>query len=113
MTRIRHCVECPNCRTRYLIPCTPYRNGSYLVPTVEGSLEEYTLHCSCSRGTRASRWRASEAKACEVSKEAYDRGYGTPEEIILVKTEPQESWSVDMSRYLRDWRSLEKRRSLH
>jgi len=30
--RIRHCVECPKCLTRYLVACSPYRNGSYLVP---------------------------------------------------------------------------------
>jgi hypothetical protein len=113
MQRIRHCVECPKCLTRYLIPCTPYRNGSYLVPTIQGSLEEYALYCSCSRGTGGSRWRWSEAKPCEVSKEAYDRGYGTPDEIVLVNTGPQEPWSVDVSTYLRDWTSLEKRRSLH
>jgi hypothetical protein len=113
MQRIRHCVECPKCRTRYLIPCTPYRNGSYLVPTIQSSLEEYALYCSCSRGTGVTRWRWSEAKPCEVSKEAYDRGYGTPDEIVLVRTGPQEPWSVDVSRYLRDWKSLEKRRSLH
>jgi hypothetical protein len=113
MQRIRHCVECPKCLTRYIISCTPYRNGSYLVPTIQGSLEEYTLYCSCSRGTGVSRWRSSEAKPCEVSKEAYDRGYGTPDEITVVKAEPQEPWSVDVSRYLRDWKSLDKRRSLH
>ncbi len=49
---------------------------------------------------------------CEVSKDAYDRGYGSPEEIALIKTAPQEPWSVDVSRYLRDWTSLERRKSL-
>jgi len=28
--RIRHCIECPKCRTRYLVGYSPYRNGSYL-----------------------------------------------------------------------------------
>ena len=45
MPRIRHCVECPNCRTRYLIAFTPYSNGAYLIPTAEDSKEEYTLYC--------------------------------------------------------------------
>ncbi|HZD09509.1 MAG TPA: hypothetical protein VE176_14735, partial [Candidatus Limnocylindrales bacterium] len=43
MLRIRHCVECPKCLTRYLIAFSPYSNGSYLVPTVYGSSEEYIL----------------------------------------------------------------------
>ena len=45
--RIRHCVECPKCLTQYLVGFSPYSNGSYLVPSVVGSSEEYTLYCSC------------------------------------------------------------------
>ncbi len=76
---IRHCVECPKCHIRYLIGFSPYRNGSYLVRTGEGSCEEYTLYCFC-QGTRTtSRWCA--AKACAVSKPSHGRGYGTPDEI--------------------------------
>ena len=89
MTRIRHCVECPKCLTRYLIAFSPYSNGTYLVPTVYGSSEEYTLYCSCSGPPAASRWRWSEMKTCEVSKGAYDRGYGTPEEILPVTNQPR------------------------
>jgi hypothetical protein len=81
MLRIRHCVECPKCLTRYLIAFSPYRNGSYLVPAVYGSSEEYILYCSCRGLSVVSPWRWREPKACEVSHEAYDRGYGTPEEI--------------------------------
>src|SRR5713226_1620472 len=83
--RIRYCVECPKCLTRYLVACSPYRNGSCLVPTVAGSLEEYTLYCSCRRLAIASRWRWSEVKTYEVSKMAYDRGYGTPDEVFPVR----------------------------
>lgn len=32
MPRVRYCVECPKCRTRYLPSSSPYRNGSYLIP---------------------------------------------------------------------------------
>jgi hypothetical protein len=89
MSRIRHCVECPKCLTRYLIPFSPYRNGSYAIPIVEGSLEEYALYCSCRRGTVASLWRWSEMKTCEVSNAAYDRGYGTQEEIVPLGNPPK------------------------
>jgi hypothetical protein len=46
---IRRCVECPKCRTRYLIGFSPYANGSSLLPTAVGSSEEYTLYCACCR----------------------------------------------------------------
>ena len=82
--RIRHCVECPKCRTRYLIGFSPYRNGSFLVSCVAGSSEEYTLFCSCCRPAFHSRWNWSELKTCTVSNRAYDRGYGPPEEIVPV-----------------------------
>jgi len=47
--RIRHCVQCPKCFTRYLFSRSPYRNGSYLIPTVPHSSDEYALYCSCRR----------------------------------------------------------------
>ena len=82
--RIRHCVECPQCLTRYLIAFSPYRNWSYLVRTVVGSSEEYTLYCSCRRPLVVSRWGWSELKACKVPTTAHNRGYGTAEEIVEV-----------------------------
>src|SRR5215469_2591148 len=84
MLRIRHCVECPKCFTRYIVSFSPYRNGSYLI-TTDGSSEEYALHCSCSRASAMNRWR--KVKACAVSKEAYDRGYGAPDEITPIPNE--------------------------
>lgn len=107
--RIRHCVECPKCLTRYLIAFSPYRNGSYLVPTVIGSSEEYTLYCSC-RPLTVSRWRWSEVKACEVSKVAHDRGYGTAEELVQVNKPPRETWSFDIGKYI-DLKHTEKERN--
>lgn len=94
MPRIRHCVECPNCRTRYLIAFSPYSNGAYLVPLVDGSRDEYILYCCCGNGFTPNRWTWRAVKPCEVSKTAYDRGYGTADEILLVHQEPGETWEV-------------------
>jgi hypothetical protein len=77
--RIRHCVECPKCLTRYLVGYSPYRNGSYLVSGA-GNFEVYKLYCSCGRSAFSLRW--SELKRYVVSKPAHDRGYGPPEEIV-------------------------------
>jgi hypothetical protein len=81
-TRIRYCVECPRCLTRYLIGFSPYPNGSYLVPLVQGFSEEWTLYCSCGQPPSSSRWSWSELKIYAVSTQAHDRGYGRPEEIV-------------------------------
>jgi len=107
MLRIRHCVECSKCLTRYVVSCSPYENGAYLLPTIEGCWDEYTLYCRCKAA--AGRWKSSEFQICEVSATAFERGYGTPEEIKVIRAAQQE-WSVDVSRYLRDWKSTEKRR---
>jgi hypothetical protein len=98
--RVRRCVECPKCLTRYLIAFSPYANGSYLVPTVFGCLHEYTLHCSCSGPFAASLWKWSEMKICVVSKRAHDRGYGTVDEIVFENDRPKEVWEFDAARYL-------------
>lgn len=83
--RIRHCVQCPRCRTWYIIALSPYCNGSLLAPTVVGSSEEYILYCSCRRPAFASRWRWCEVQTCVVSKAARDRGYGAAEEIAITR----------------------------
>lgn len=80
--RVRHCVECPKCRTRYLIGFSPYRNGSYLAPISEGSWTDWTLYCSCGTPHCPSRWNWEDLKPYEVSNTAHLRGYGPPEEII-------------------------------
>jgi len=36
--RIRRCLECPKCHTRYLLGFSPYSNGSYVVSVGAGSL---------------------------------------------------------------------------
>src|ERR1700757_94164 len=106
MLRLRHCVECPKCLTRFVVSCSPYGNGSYLQATIEGSWDEYTLYCRCKA---VSRWKSSEFQNCEVSPKAFERGYGTAEEITVIRAS-QKEWPVDVSRYLRDWKSIEKRR---
>ena len=96
MPRIRHCVECPNCHILYLVSLSPYRNGSYVMQTVRGSSQEYALYCSCRRGSAARVWKWSEVKACEISKAAYDRGYGTRDEVVSIDARP-----CGMSAYFR------------
>ena len=81
--RSRHCVECPKCGTRYLVACSPYSNGSYLEPSAPYLPEEYILYCACARPAVQSRWRCSELNSYSVSQSAYERGYGTAEEILL------------------------------
>lgn len=85
--RIRHCVECPKCRTRYLIGANPYANGAYLVLT-PGRIEAHTLYCPCGKSASMSKW--TESRTYIVSNSAYDRGYGTPEEIFAVGTDKNE-----------------------
>ena len=99
MSRIRHCVECPKCFTRYLIGCSPYSNRAYLVSTAPYLLEEYTLYCFCSRPAVASRWTGEDVKECMVSKNAHRRGYGSAEEIVPLR-EPREPWRFDITNYL-------------
>jgi hypothetical protein len=83
--RIRHCVECPKCLTRYVIGSSPYRNGAYLVSRLAVGSEEHTLYCSCGVRSLSIRW--SDLKAYAVSNRAHDRGYGKPDEIVLVTRE--------------------------
>jgi hypothetical protein len=82
--RIRHCISCPHCRTRYIMGFSPYGNGAYLLSNSVGSLEEYLLYCSCRGFPVPSRWKDSEIKTCEVSNSVYRRGYGSPEEVTLL-----------------------------
>src|SRR5260370_459721 len=83
-SRVRHCVECPKCLTRYLPGFSPYRNGSYLMPLAEGFADEWTLYCACGRPPISSRWSWSDLKLYAVSNQAHDRGYGPPADIVPV-----------------------------
>jgi hypothetical protein len=79
---------------------------------MNGSSDEYTLYCSCSRVTVGSRWKWIEVRSCEVSKAAYERGYGTPEEIVPLNVRAQDSLPFDVSRYFNNWSTNEKRKDL-
>ena len=48
----------------------------------------------------ASVWRWNEVQTCAVSNAAYDRGYGTPEEIVLIGHGAQDSRSMDVAKCL-------------
>jgi hypothetical protein len=84
-SRVRHCIECPKCFTRYLVGFSPYRNGSYLVPIAKGSWEGWTLYCSCGSPYRPSRWGSDELRPYEVSNIAHHRGFGPPDEIVALR----------------------------
>lgn len=81
LPRVRHCVECPKCRTRYLPGFSRYGNGSYLVPLSHGVAAEWMLYCSCSNPHIVSRWDSEQLKAYEVCTQAHLRRYGSPDEI--------------------------------
>ena len=83
-SRVRHCVECPKCRTRYLAGFSPYRNGSYLVPIAKWYGEEWILYCSCGVPPHSSRWNWDELKLYVVNNQAHHRGYGGPEDIVCI-----------------------------
>lgn len=87
------------------------QNGSYLIPVVHGYSDEYILYCSCRRGGPRSRWKSSEVKTCDVSSEAYERGYGTPDEVLLVDEQRREDGVFDVARYLDNWKSMERRKN--
>jgi hypothetical protein len=83
--RLRHCLECPECSTRYLLGFSPYRNGSYLSSRMTESSEEYRLFCFCRRPPVCSRWNGSHLRRYLVSNSAYERGYGSPQEVWLFR----------------------------
>lgn len=84
--RLRHCVECPECRTRYLIGFSPYSNGSFLISSGRELTGEFKLVCACGRPPVHSRTAWSHLKTYCVSREAYRRGYGSAEEILTLRS---------------------------
>jgi hypothetical protein len=77
-------VECPKCRTRYLLTFTSYRNGSYLASTLADPSEDFFFYCSCAKPAVCIHGRWSELNTYVVSKAAHERGYGSGEEIVSV-----------------------------
>jgi hypothetical protein len=57
----------------------PTITGSNLIALAIGFSEEWALHCSCGRSSRC---RSTDFKICAVSHQAYDRGYGLPDEMV-------------------------------
>ena len=92
-SRIRQCVECPKCRTRYLIGCSPYSNGSYLVSNITGDADLLRLYCSCSNSPSFHAFKWSELKTYAVSDGAHERGYGSPDEVVLRRDEKEKEAS--------------------
>lgn len=90
-SRLRHCVECPKCCTRYLVGFSPYRNGSYLVPIALGYGEEWILYCACGMPPHSSRWNWDELQLYVVNNHAHHRGYGAPEEIVCISRNSRHS----------------------
>src|SRR5215472_17206557 len=81
MSRVRHCVECPKCHTRYLPSFSPYRNGSYLIPLTAHGATGWILYCSCRMPPASSQWSSTDLKPYEICRQAYRRGYGSAEEV--------------------------------
>jgi hypothetical protein len=100
MSRVRHCVECPKCRTRYLPSFSPYRNGSYLIPLTADAASGWILHCSCRKPPVSSQWGSTDLKPYEICRQAYRRGYGSPDEV----------WDVTRdSRVDPNWHDVDRR----
>lgn len=87
--RLRHCAECPRCGTRYLVGFSPYSNGSCLSGRDRDLPDEWTLYCRCTTPPICSQWRSSDMKMYDVSGEAYERGFGSPNEIVRFGIESQ------------------------
>ncbi|HEV7218856.1 MAG: hypothetical protein ACHP8A_00905 [Terriglobales bacterium] len=54
------------------------------MPLGDGFSGGWTLYCSCGRPPISSRWSSNELRVFTVSDQAYDHGYGPPEEIVPV-----------------------------
>jgi len=63
---------------------SPFPNGSNLIVHGHAISEEFTLYCSCSRPMAISRWNWADLARYAVSNSAYERGYGSTGDIVLV-----------------------------
>ena len=84
-SRIRSCVECPKCHTRYLIGSSPYPNGSYIVAHPPAAADLVRLYCACGDSLSPYAFKFGELKMYSVSDWADRRGYGSPDEIVSVR----------------------------
>jgi hypothetical protein len=88
--RRRHCVECPNCHTRYIIGFSPFGNGSYIVARSEDAAIHF-LFCSCGAESDCHPFKMSALRTYIVTAEAHARGYGSPDEIVLADDEKKKA----------------------
>lgn len=82
MPRLRQCVECTKCQTRYVLSLSPYENGACIISTGIGDSEQFLLYCTCTTPASIIRLPWRELKTYSVSATAFERGYGPPEQII-------------------------------
>ena len=92
--RVRHCVECPKCRIRYLMGFSPYRNGSSLVPSASGTSDAWVLYCCCQNPQASSLWAWEEIRRYAVATAAYRRRYGSADEITALADDDRVSPSL-------------------
>jgi hypothetical protein len=97
--RFRHCIECPNCHIRYLIGFSPYGNGSYVIPSIAGSTDEWTLYCSCEQPPIPTRRWSHSLEVYAVSNQAHYCGYGSPEQIVQMGKDQSSSISGEPIRF--------------
>ena len=83
--RIRSCVECPKCHTRYVIGSSPFPNGSYIVTQPSATPDLLRLYCICADLPSSYAFKFSELKMYAISEWAERRGYGSTEEIVMVR----------------------------
>lgn len=91
-----------------MISLTPYDNGAYVIPAIEGTGEEYILYCSCSNPSAHCRWKSSEVMLCYVGRAAYERGYGTAHEVVPIEQKLRERWPIHANKYIDRWVSPRK-----
>ena len=82
LARLRSCIECPTCHIRYIIGANPYRNGSYIFAD-SGEHDLRHLHCACNGGIGRHTFRVRDLKTYSISSWAHERGYGSPDEVVL------------------------------
>jgi hypothetical protein len=76
------CVECPKCRTLYIIGANPYGNGSFISSCPTGDPDLRRLYCSCTGPFGYFPFKLSQLRTYAVSEPAHVRGYGSGDEMV-------------------------------
>jgi hypothetical protein len=66
---------------------SPYQNGSYIVAHPWEGADLHRLYCACTSRFHFFLFKLSELKTYSVSDLAYERGYGSPDEIVVADDE--------------------------